>query len=575
MQKLDVPNTPKNRLSVIVFSKNRPMQLHAYLESLLLFSDATQEVITVIYNSDEAINYDKVKAYYRHINWRKEEHFNSDLLNVLSISSEHILFGCDDVVFTRGFSLSRISRILDENENIFGFSLRLGPNIVPKPDNIGKEAGCYEWNWRESKDNHYNYPWELDCTIYRKSDVLTLLSNVGCLKNPNYLEERIAAVALQTISRSHLICSSEHSHALVITVNRVQDTHLNPIYQCSGSDVNELNKLYNCDNVTLNVRAIANKENNRIHVGKDYFILAKHNHVPGRNQKKGRVSLKTFFKNIRYLFKHEFVTQWELSTTIDNYKYEISAELQELAKPKIKTPFETIMQLSDSSDSLCRYGDGELIIMGGGRISFQEYDQKLAQRLREIIISNNKHILIGIPHALYNSTTGLKEEVKRFFRTKAGEIRSYASSVIDYQKEYVATECSQLYATYDQYDFINYFIQIKRIWAGQDITIISGENVFKNIKFNIFASAKSIDYLYAPSLNAYRSYSEILTRAQKIDKSRLVIIILGPTATVLAYDLSLSGYRALDLGHVSKDFDWYIKCVRHTKKTLTNFFKPD
>ena len=34
----------QNRQSVIVFSKGRPMQMHAYLESLLKFSDARQEM---------------------------------------------------------------------------------------------------------------------------------------------------------------------------------------------------------------------------------------------------------------------------------------------------------------------------------------------------------------------------------------------------------------------------------------------------------------------------------------------------------------------------------------------------
>ena len=59
----------KNNVSVIVFSKGRPMQLHAYLESMLKFSDAAPEDITVLCCETEGIRYDKVKAQFAQVNW--------------------------------------------------------------------------------------------------------------------------------------------------------------------------------------------------------------------------------------------------------------------------------------------------------------------------------------------------------------------------------------------------------------------------------------------------------------------------------------------------------------------------
>ena len=35
----------------------------------------------------------------------------------------------------------------------------------------------------------------------------------------------------------------------------------------------------------------------------------------------------------------------------------------------------------------------------------------------------------------------------------------------------------------------------------------------------------------------------------------MVIIALGPTATVLAYDLSLKGIQSLDIGHITNVYD--------------------
>ena len=36
-------------------------------------------------------------------------------------------------------------------------------------------------------------------------------------------------------------------------------------------------------------------------------------------------------------------------------------------------------------------------------------------------------------------------------------------------------------------------------------------------------------------------------------------ISLGPSATVLAYDLAKEGYQALDIGQLDNEYDWYLQ----------------
>ena len=98
---------------------------------------------------------------------------------------------------------------------------------------------------------------------------------------------------------------------------------------------------------------------------------------------------------------------------------------------------------------------------------------------------------------------------------------------------------------------------MRNIWRGKDITVISGDRVFKDIKYNVFDCAKSIEYINAPTVDAFEKYDDILSKAKKIDKDRIVCIILGPTATVLAYDLAKEGYQALDLGHIVKAYNLF------------------
>ena len=42
-----------------------------------------------------------------------------------------------------------------------------------------------------------------------------------------------------------------------------------------------------------------------------------------------------------------------------------------------------------------------------------------------------------------------------------------------------------------------------------------------------------------------------------MEKGVLFLIALGPTATVLAYDLSRVGYQAIDAGHVDVEYEWW------------------
>ena len=37
----------------------------------------------------------------------------------------------------------------------------------------------------------------------------------------------------------------------------------------------------------------------------------------------------------------------------------------------------------------------------------------------------------------------------------------------------------------------------------------------------------------------------------------LILLALGPTATVMAYNLAQKGYQAIDIGHIDIEYEWY------------------
>ena len=104
-----------------------------------------------------------------------------------------------------------------------------------------------------------------------------------------------------------------------------------------------------------------------------------------------------------------------------------------------------------------------------------------------------------------------------------------------------------------------YFQFIKNIWKDKDIVIIEGEESRLGIGNDLFNNASSIERILAPKRDAFDKYSKILNEAKKLDKNKLILLALGPTATVLAYDLSKLGYQAIDIGHIDIEYEWFLQ----------------
>lgn len=552
-------------ISIIVFSKGRPMQLHAYLESLLRFSDAQQSMITILYCETEGICYDKVMKSFPEISWVKENKFETDLKRNISQADEYIMFGCDDVVFTRSFSLNKACEYLKANEQVFGFSMRLGENIKPIPENFSKDKDVLEWRWEGCKEPHYNYPWELDCTVYRKEDVLQLTSQEELpIKNPNYYEAMITEDnRSEKIARKHMASNRQTGCAIVITVNRVQDTHQNEFDDSMLTDIYSLDRLYNDEDNCLDIDKISQMDNDIIHVGAEYFILKKQ--AKGYSQKRLWKKKVKALQNKIIAFPKRVYRHFEKKQYL-NGVYE--------SKLHILSTEETLHALEEENFSFLRFGDGEIAIAEGQGIPFQEANQKLAERLKELLSVKEEGLKIGIPYYYMHPVNNLNSFVQNFTYS-LGKQRKYLLKNCNKANTYIDTCLTQVYQTYADYDFEAYYARMQKLLKGKNVTVICGEGVLDKLQYNALEVCNSVEYLYGPSMNAYSEYNKLLEQAKKIDKNRLVLIILGPTAKVLVYDLYKAGYTAWDIGHYLKDYDAYKKHRPRTEAEITQFYKPD
>lgn len=240
--------------------------------------------------------------------------------------------------------------------------------------------------------------------------------------------------------------------------------------------------------------------------------------------------------------------------------YHISHILYRLPH-KIMRSEETIKYIKDNNLSVSRYGDGEFGIMRGHSIGFQDYDPILANRLKEICKKNIPDLLICVPGTL-KSCKNYKSAPKKFWKCELGLKYHLWNKFFKNQKILGDTQISRFYI-----DFVNGKQHGEKIlnlwmelWNKKNILIVEGKDTKLGVGNNLFSNANSIKRIIVPSKNAFYKYSEILNSIIKYaTKDQIILLAVGPTATILAMDLSIKGLQAIDIGHIDIEYEWYLK----------------
>ncbi len=302
--------------------------------------------------------------------------------------------------------------------------------------------------------------------------------------------------------------------------------------------------------------------------------------------KKPYKGVQTFLQNVRDSFRFSLrkthkavqelqsIRQLSDELLIETILYELPNS--GVKRPKIKTTDETINELINSDKNIVRYGDGEIIVLDGGGIPFQKADMKLAQRLREILNSGDENILIAVDRRYYYNTNALisilakkNHPLKRFQLYSIPRIRQILNRYIDFDKVYY-----EAYITCPNESCLEAF---KNFFAGKKLVLVGCKEAFESYEFNIFDTASELCYEFVPNKHAFSEYESILSRLMGYDKTYTHILMCGPTANVLVADLTKAGYRALDLGHLAKSYDWHKKGIDTSKSgdNVVKFFDPD
>jgi hypothetical protein len=190
-------------LNLVIFSKDRAIQLDGLLKSLQENADSFFDRIAVLYRADRKEHiksYELLKKEWKNVHFFQENIFHNfrNLLLKKSLSSDFIFtcFMVDDNLLFKNIAAEKKKIYSSFKDDTAAFSLRLGLNCTySHPANLHfqlknfkiSEDEFLKWDWREQDAGDFKYPLALDGHIFSTKKILPIIKAVS-FNNPNSLE---------------------------------------------------------------------------------------------------------------------------------------------------------------------------------------------------------------------------------------------------------------------------------------------------------------------------------------------------------------------------------------------------
>ncbi len=172
--------------------------------------------------------------------------------------------------------------------------------------------------------------------------------------------------------------------------------------------------------------------------------------------------------------------------------------------------------------------------------------------------NENPNLLLCLPNRINAKTKAERKKLSPFWQSYLKQHLYPWTKHIDKRRIYGDTNISRLTETSLYENNFEYIEHIKKIWESRNVLMIEGEKTRFGVGNDLFQCAGTVKRILGPAESAFDCYERILKvsieYSRQIDDP-LVLIALGPTATVLASDLADAGIQAIDIGHLDISYE--------------------
>lgn len=210
---------------------------------------------------------------------------------------------------------------------------------------------------------------------------------------------------------------------------------------------------------------------------------------------------------------------------------------------------ETLRVVNRDRLSLTRFGDGELKLMTdpGHHLQFQRNSPELMRDLRDALAPQGPargRVLVALPHLFRADLHWIAVwiAVWPMLRPLLDPAARYGNAHVS-RPIYFSTEGA---AGVDLW---------RQIWHGREVLIVTGRNSRFDLLPALFDGVARAEFLHTRAENAYADCDAIVEQVRaRARPDLLVLLSLGPAATVLAPRIAAAGIQALDIGHISASY---------------------
>lgn len=257
--------------------------------------------------------------------------------------------------------------------------------------------------------------------------------------------------------------------------------------------------------------------------------------------------VKRLYRNARSFLKYGY--------------YTMKLKNKDYPRLSIMSNEEVVDEIVYQGKSLARFGDGELGWVLGREAAggYQDVTPELSSRLKEVLQSDDDRLVVGVLKVL-NDDSNMTFLARAHWREFKYRTEDQLLPLLDLNRKYADSSITRPYIDLkDKSGAPAEFSNIKRIWRGKRVLLVEGRESRLGVGNDLFSEAAYLHRLLGPSTNAFSRYDVILSSIEQSSAEYdLVLIALGPTATVLAYDLCRNGIQAVDIGHIDNEYEWML-----------------
>ena len=220
----------------IIFSKDRPLQLYATLESFVKqcsdFEKVDVFVLAKVSEETESAYSEIESEFCDFCTIVRESNFFTDLSKLLLFNKrDHVMFLVDDIVFKSKFRISDCIDHLNADGDCLTFSLRLGKGMnycyslskIQAEPSL-KDCGNGIFTFKHSEcDGDWGYPFSVDGNVFRTEEFneLAFVKAITNFRSPNSFESTMSTK--KNLVADRLTACFAEPKLLNVPDNRVQN----------------------------------------------------------------------------------------------------------------------------------------------------------------------------------------------------------------------------------------------------------------------------------------------------------------------------------------------------------------